>query len=149
MVVCKKDDQWIDMTCLHEKGLSSGEYDLVYFALNSYQEDGPTATLSVTTNLGHGRFRGEYEKNVLIINKYGLFKQENDWVGIFKKDAIPNRENILYWAYVRDGKQVSEYRYNYIFHFPSFENKNLDRNFKIILFKNDTYEIIGSTLIEG
>ena len=142
----KKNDRYIQMSSIHEKGLSLGIYDLVYFTANSYQEDGPTAELTVEASICHGKFRDSYHgKSVLTIRNYNLFKQSNDWVAIFKNNENPTRENILYWAYVKDGETIDEKKNHITVYFPSLENHDLDYSFKIVLFEKDTYNILGTS----
>ena len=144
----KKYDRRLTMIALSSKGLSLGLYDIVYFTANSYQEDGPTAILTVEAGVCHGGFRGTYGgKSVLSIGQYNSFKQSNDWVAIFKKDAEPIRSNILHWSYVRDGEIMRESEYHTVVHFPTFPDQMAYNNFKIVLFENDTYTILGSSIL--
>jgi len=146
----KKYYKYIEMTAIDSKGLSRGIYDIVYFTADSYQEDGPTATLTVTvkTSIAHGGFRGMYEgKDVLSISYYHLFKKENDWVAIFKKDAEPIRENIIHWAYVRDGDIMRENNYRTDVYFSTFPHYKNGEDYKMVLFENDSYKVIGTSIL--
>jgi len=146
----KKNDSYIQINTVNAKGLSRGLYDLVYFTSNSYQEDGPTAVLTVQANICHGGFRNpNLNTSVLQIDNYDSFKQSKDWVAIFENDAEPIRANILYWAYVKDGEIKYEDKYRTQFAFPNFEKENLNSNFKIVLFENDTYNIWGTSTLHA
>jgi len=144
----KKDDRYLKMIAIDSKGLSVGLYDIVYFTADTYQEVGPTATLTVKISISHGEFRGIYEgKDVLSISHYNLFKTDNDWVAIFKKNAEPIRKNILHWAYVRNGEVIKENKYRTVIYFPTFPKYNNTSDYKIVLFENDTYNLMAISIL--
>ena len=126
----------VTIKTINGKELPLANYDLAYFFKNSYNQLGDTKILTVKDSLhdiDHGEFRGIYGgKDVLMIHRYNSFKKENDWVAIFEINAEPIKENILRWAYVKDGIVMSEKKSGTMaIYFPTFP-KNMNDGFCLL-----------------
>lgn len=151
----KKDDRYLKMTAIDSKGLSVGLYDIVYFTADTYQEDGPTATLTINLNLNFSakftqRIAGTSNHVLDAYNYIEYLQQENDWIAIFKKDAEPIRENIIAWSYIHDGIPAKG-RENIkgLLEFPSMTHiypYGDSEKYKVIIFEKDTYKIIKTMI---
>lgn len=140
----------VTLETLNKENLPVGEYNMVYHQNDNYKEIGINRTLTVEEPKMYVRYErdrfGAYGgEDMLILGKYQNFKQENDWVAIFKKDAEPIKENIIAWSYIRDGEYLRDdeaFKFIYFKNFPtvSYPNHN---TYKAVVFANDSYEILG------
>ena len=149
-IVFPVEDGKVTVRTMNGKNLPIDQYDMVYFAENSYISLGGISKLNVKSSfyVGYDQHRGLYDlKYTLQLYKYQNIAQEKDWVAMFKKEDTPTRENIVAWAYVNDGEILRDDPYYKFFYFSNFPTKNIDGNYKIVLFSNDSYNIIGETII--
>ena len=142
----------IQIKTLNNQTLKLGQYDMVCFANNGYEQQlGETKTLTVD-------FRAKFTQGIEgtsnhILDAYEYIKylkQENDWIAVFKKDAEPIRENIIAWSYIHDGipakgrEEIKE-----LLEFPSITHiypyAESDK-YKVIIFEKDTYKIIKTII---
>lgn len=144
-------DKGVTINTLNGKKLPLGNYDMVYFIDNSYNQIGDTVTLSVITgfNIFYNQNRNlqPNAKFVLQMNLYQNVAQENDWVAMFKKEDAPTRENIIAWSYIKDGEVIRENEYWKVLYFSNFPKKDIYNTHKIVVFSNDSYKKLDEALI--
>jgi hypothetical protein len=140
----------VQIKTISEQNLPLGQYDMVYFSNDTYLELGGVSTLTVTNEftLSYDQHRGIYDgKFILSLHKYQNVAQPNDWVGIFNIEDEPTRDNLIAWAYVRDGEVLRDDDYWKFFYFSNFPKENIVNTHKVILFSNDSYNILGETIV--
>jgi len=144
----KRGDKELTMMALQTKGLSVGLYDIVYFTADSYQEDGPTAILTVNIRAKYAS--GIYQTVGYVLDSYDYItkiQQNKDWIAIFKKEDEPIRKNIIAWSYISEGIFPREDAHSSIIQFPKLQGifeEFQGEDYKVILFEKDTYKIIKS-----
>ena len=141
----------VTVKTVSEQNLPIGLYDMVYFSNDSYHQLGDVSTLTVTNGfaISYDQHRGVYDgKFILSLHKYQNVAQPNDWVGIFKIDDKPTRDNLIAWAYIRDGEVLRDDDYWKFFYFSNFPKESIVNTHKVILFSNDSYNILGKTVVQ-
>jgi len=133
----------------NNKTFKLGQYDIVYFKHDTYQQEGVKATLTVIPNFS-AKFTQGIEgtsNHVLDAPTYiNNIKQENDWIAIFKKNDEPIKKNIIAWSYIHDGVPAKgREEIDYLLEFPSMTHiypYEESENYKVIIFEKDTYTIV-------
>ena len=141
----------VTINTLNGKKLPLGNYDMVYFIDNSYNQIGDTVTLSIITGFNifydQDRYVEPNAKFVLRMHQYQNVVQENDWVAMFKKEDAPTRENIVAWSYIKDGEVIRESNHYKVLHFPTFPKKDILLTHKVVVFSHDSYKKLDEALI--
>lgn len=134
-----------ELEIFDKNALSAGIYDVVYFTNNKYNSSlGTSATLTVEDQITYTPKNG---KDVLRYST--LLDSPNNWIALFKRDKAPIKENILAWSYVRDGEVLNSIGHINEVYFSNIPTIGINNTFKLVLFKNDTYEIIAEDKTAG
>ena len=137
------------MKTSHGQKLNVGQYEMVYFSDDSYNQLGDSATLTVKTafSMYYDDHRGTHNGDFFLqLYDYVDVAQKKDWVAIFKKDAAPIKKNIIAWSYMEDGEVIRDDGWKFIY-FANFPQKNIAHTHKVVLFKNDSYDILGQSIV--
>ena len=139
----------IEVKTITNELLPIGTYEIVYFTNDSYNQEGKTVELSIKNNfsVSYIDYRTNNDKFQVWLYDYRYIAKDKDWVAIFKKDDAPIKENIIARAYIEDGEIIRDDKYHYYLYFPDFPQENIQNTHKIVFFTNDTYKILGESLI--
>jgi len=134
-----------ELKIFDKNGLSAGKYDIVYFTNDNYNSLlGQNAILTVEDSITY------YSNNGKDVLRYvNLIDAPNNWIALFKRNAAPIKENILAWSYVRDGEVLSSNNNIDEVYFSNIPTIGENETLKLVLFKNDTYEIIAEDKTAG
>ena len=134
-----KEARFITINTIGNQPMPNGEYNMVYFDNDSYTPIGDTATLTVNGDFEISYAQFSTVRNDIIYfdykNYYNEIAQDKDWIGIFKVNDKPIRENLLAWKYMEDGLFIELGK--------SFN----DDPYKVVAFENDTYHVMGEKII--
>lgn len=132
-----------------KNGLSSGNYEIIYFTNNNYNSIlGETAILTVEDHITYNPRRGTHDGKDVLRYK-NLIDAPNNWIALFKRNAAPIKENILAWSYIRDGEILYSNDNIDEVYFSNIPTIGENDSLKVVLFKNDTYEIIAEDKTAG
>jgi hypothetical protein len=94
------------MQLLKKNQLTVGSYDLIYFLNDSYQQYGKLGQLNIYDKgedidiLSNISFYDYEKENIALVRNRYHVHNTTDWVGIFTKDDLHTRENLIAWAYI-------------------------------------------------
>ncbi len=132
---------------IQEGALVNGEdYSLIYFLNDSYEIYGQVGELSIVEGgedpfLKFINYQSNLHKYVVYFYNYRDIHHDKDWIAIFNNSDEPTRNNILFWSYVGEDK--------YSIEIPSQDIDDLSNGlYKVVLFADDTYHILGSCNFE-
>jgi len=100
----------------------------------------PLSDANITKNLS-SKFTLTFNERV-VYPTVG-FQEESDWVGIYKKEDVPTRKNLLAWGYL---KKISTFKSEV--NIKTFDYKELEvGEYKMVYHYNNNYKQIGPNRI--
>lgn len=119
------------------KNLPVGEYEARLFFNNSFITEKKTIfTISNQNKIKNQNIWVGSSNEFTIYRLDKISDTNNDWIGVFPKNSIHNRKNLLAWGYISaDRKKVT---------IKTLNNKKLDpKEYDMVYFLNDSYQQLG------